>query len=397
MVQCVNCDNKALPQELSSKQSLNLILNTNYQYRLRLETSSRGSCLETLRVRENGKYLLYVESPSIANSTVPPQLKCTLTVERAPNNVAIPLIVGIVIIVVLFIGCLVTTRFKLIDRLSKKRVHFLKRGSSQLTSLAYDLQAPLPATASPTVSTDATPKPTKTKRLLSLDAFRGFGEWRITKHMFRSSGNVFLALIAMIFVNYGSGGYAEFEHGPWHGITFADIVFPFFVWMLGTSMVISLKNASDRSVSKRSTLIKAAIRTLKLFVSLTFCRIDRLTPTILCIFRSLVSFWIRALKWYSLMCAFSVFSNDLPSSMVWWLRLRFCFCGRNSTRCPLSSVRRIVLNWEEASNWPVWCMTSLTFLFNGWLTWVSLCSGYWSFISFHLRTARQDISDLVSS
>lgn len=273
MVQCVNCADRALPQELSSQQSLNLILNTNYQYRLRLETSSRGSCLETLRVRENGKYLLYVESPSIANSTAPHQLKCTLTVDRAPNNVAIPLIVGIVIIVVLFIGCLVTTRFKLIDRLSKKKVHLLKRGASQQTPLSYDLQVPLPATTS---SADDTSKPVKTKRLLSLDAFRGFGEYRITKEMFRSSGNAFLALIAMIFVNYGSGGYAEFEHGPWHGITFADIVFPFFVWMLGTSMVISLKNASDRSISKRSTLIKAAVRTLKLFVSLISRRIDRL-------------------------------------------------------------------------------------------------------------------------
>jgi heparan-alpha-glucosaminide N-acetyltransferase len=85
----------------------------------------------------------------------------------------------------------------------------------------------------------------------------------------------------MIFVNYGSGGYAEFEHGPWHGITFADIVFPFFVWMLGTSMVISLKNASDRNVSKRSTLAKAAIRTVKLFVRSISCEIDRTTEIIL--------------------------------------------------------------------------------------------------------------------
>ena len=73
----------------------------------------------------------------------------------------------------------------------------------------------------------------------------------------------------MIFVNYGGGGYAEFEHGPWHGITFADIVFPFFVWMLGTSLVISLKNASAKNVSKRTTLIKTVTRTLKLFVSRT--------------------------------------------------------------------------------------------------------------------------------
>jgi hypothetical protein len=172
VVQCVSCAYKVLIQDLSSQKSLNLTLNTNYQYRLRLETSSRGSCLETLHVRENGKYLLYVESPSVANSTAPPQLKCTLTVEREPNNVAIPLIVGIVIIVVLFISCMVNTRLKLIDRLAKKKDYFLKRATAQQTPFAYDLHSP----ASATVSTDSAPKPAKTKRLLSLDAFRGFGK-----------------------------------------------------------------------------------------------------------------------------------------------------------------------------------------------------------------------------
>jgi len=76
-----------------------------------------------------------------------------------------------------------------------------------------------------------------------------------------------LALVAMIFVNYGGGGYAQFDHSPWHGITFADIVFPFFVWMLGTSMVFSLKNALDKDVSKAILIKKILLRTLKLFVS----------------------------------------------------------------------------------------------------------------------------------
>lgn len=71
----------------------------------------------------------------------------------------------------------------------------------------------------------------------------------------------------MIFVNYGSGGYAQFEHAPWHGITFADVVFPFFVWMLGTSLIFSFRNAIDKGASKRTLLKRVAIRTLKLLVS----------------------------------------------------------------------------------------------------------------------------------
>ena len=69
----------------------------------------------------------------------------------------------------------------------------------------------------------------------------------------------------MIFVNYGGGGYVQFEHSPWHGITFADVVFPLFVWILGASLVFSLKNALDKGASKRTLLFKVAIRTLKLF------------------------------------------------------------------------------------------------------------------------------------
>lgn len=71
----------------------------------------------------------------------------------------------------------------------------------------------------------------------------------------------------MIFVNYGGGGYAFFEYSAWHGMTFADLVFPLFVWICGAAMVFSLKNGFDKGVSKRGLLGKVALRTLKLFVS----------------------------------------------------------------------------------------------------------------------------------
>ena len=77
----------------------------------------------------------------------------------------------------------------------------------------------------------------------------------------------------MIFVNYGGGGYAQFEHVSWHGITCADIVFPLFVWILGISLILSLKNAIDKDISKCKLLRKVAIRTIKLFVRI-FCKIE---------------------------------------------------------------------------------------------------------------------------
>tara|TARA_B110000090_G_C13209553_1_gene380286 strand:+ start:72 stop:581 length:510 start_codon:yes stop_codon:yes gene_type:complete len=42
-----------------------------------------------------------------------------------------------------------------------------------------------------------------------------------------------MCLGMMIFVNYGGGGYWFFDHAAWNGLTFADILFPWFMWVMG--------------------------------------------------------------------------------------------------------------------------------------------------------------------
>lgn len=62
-------------------------------------------------------------------------------------------------------------------------------------------------------------------RLASLDVFRGF------------------AIAAMVLVNNpGDWGalYPPLAHAEWHGWTFTDTVFPFFLFIVGVSMVLSL-------------------------------------------------------------------------------------------------------------------------------------------------------------
>lgn len=58
------------------------------------------------------------------------------------------------------------------------------------------------------------------KRLKSLDCFRG------------------ITILMMIFANYGCGGYEVLEHVPWDGIHFADFIFPWFIFIMGTTMAI---------------------------------------------------------------------------------------------------------------------------------------------------------------
>ena len=85
------------------------------------------------------------------------------------------------------------------------------------------------------------------QRLASLDTFRG------------------LALTLMIFVNYGGGGYWFFEHSDWNGITVADLLFPWFIFMMGVSMHLSFRSMVKRNLSAWETWKKILMRTAKLF------------------------------------------------------------------------------------------------------------------------------------
>ena len=85
-------------------------------------------------------------------------------------------------------------------------------------------------------------------RLLSLDSFRG------------------LALSVMIFVNYGGGGYWFFSHAEWNGLTVADLVFPWFVWMMGCSMPMSFASLAKQGVGRRAATLKVLRRSFILFL-----------------------------------------------------------------------------------------------------------------------------------
>jgi len=73
-----------------------------------------------------------------------------------------------------------------------------------------------------------------------------------------------LTIIAMILVNTPgtwSAVYNPLLHAPWHGLTPTDLVFPFFLFIVGISITFAYQNKS----LDRSTLSKISIRSLKLF------------------------------------------------------------------------------------------------------------------------------------
>ncbi|MBN1924330.1 MAG: DUF5009 domain-containing protein [Prolixibacteraceae bacterium] len=89
------------------------------------------------------------------------------------------------------------------------------------------------------------------KRLFSLDALRGF------------------TIAGMILVNVpGSWDhvYPMLRHASFNGLTLADLVFPFFLFIVGASIVLALGKRLEQNVSKTKIAGKIIYRTLVIFV-----------------------------------------------------------------------------------------------------------------------------------
>src|SRR6476620_2576570 len=82
-------------------------------------------------------------------------------------------------------------------------------------------------------SSPMSPEPAAAKvgsgRLLSLDVFRG------------------ATILAMLLVNNPGGEpvYWPLDHADWHGWTPTDLIFPFFLFIVGTALAYSLRKYRD--------------------------------------------------------------------------------------------------------------------------------------------------------
>ncbi|CAL1292528.1 unnamed protein product [Larinioides sclopetarius] len=164
------------------------------------------------------------------------QTECSLICDKEPEPTYYPVIIALSFYGLLFIlyalGGFVY-RSALFN-------NFFRQNSLDVST---DLAA---AFSSSSTIDDKKPKPSQ-QRLRSLDTVRG------------------IAIVVMIFVNYGGGRYWYFEHAHWNGLTVADLVFPWFIWMMGMSMAFSLKSQLRKIVSKKKIFWKIVKRSVKLF------------------------------------------------------------------------------------------------------------------------------------
>jgi predicted acyltransferase len=90
----------------------------------------------------------------------------------------------------------------------------------------------------------------ETKRLLSLDAFRGF------------------TIAAMILVNFPGNWdhvFSPLLHSEWNGITFTDLIAPFFLFIVGVSIAFAYTRRLEAGAPPRSLHLKLVTRSLKIF------------------------------------------------------------------------------------------------------------------------------------
>ncbi|XP_042507854.1 heparan-alpha-glucosaminide N-acetyltransferase-like [Macadamia integrifolia] len=88
-------------------------------------------------------------------------------------------------------------------------------------------------------STASTSKKHQSQRLASLDVFRG------------------VTVATMIFVDHAGGLFPVINHSPWNGITLADFVFPFFLFIVGVSLALAYKKPELRCTATKKSILRA--------------------------------------------------------------------------------------------------------------------------------------------
>ena len=91
---------------------------------------------------------------------------------------------------------------------------------------------------------------TTSSRLNSLDVFRG------------------ATIAAMILVNNPGNdfAFAPLKHAAWNGWTPTDLIFPFFLFIVGVSLVLSFRSRIDRGESKQTLIVHTLRRSVIIFL-----------------------------------------------------------------------------------------------------------------------------------
>lgn len=229
--QCWKCpleeawQSPAIVTDLNLNASFSFQVQTRYSTVLEVVRNGSSSCTTTNHFEQYGVYKLDLNN-------------CDISVITKPVNAFLPIFWAFVFLCLLaglrlayqsVYKTAVFRRFLVWVQLRSESPPLLEDEEAQDTAQLLD-------------TAEAAAK--KARRVKSLDAFRG------------------LAITIMIFVNYGGGSYYFFNHSPWNGLTVADLVFPWFIWIMGVSLAISTQSQLRNSMPRKKIVLRVVKRSI---------------------------------------------------------------------------------------------------------------------------------------
>ncbi|KAM8939872.1 heparan-alpha-glucosaminide N-acetyltransferase [Pelodytes ibericus] len=230
----VNATRRTVSAEVDTRHGLTLQLN---------ESSSNGElCRIEYTFREHGNYSLWVK----ANHSDGNNVTCGIIINENPDSSYLPIFIAVIvylgIIIFVSLGSYIFSLQAVQNWLCKK-MNPVETDRLINSELGSPSRADLFGQESQQGAWNSS-----SLRLRSLDTFRG------------------IAIVIMVFVNYGGGGYWFFKHQSWNGLTLADLVFPWFVFIMGTSIYLSLHSMLRKGSTKWKLFGKVLWRSIQLFL-----------------------------------------------------------------------------------------------------------------------------------
>jgi len=241
--ECFDCDTLP-PLPVAKGNASCSLVSATFPFTIEARSSSTGQVVRSsLDLAQRGGYTVSLSTEASA-----------IQLETTYNPVAMseiwgPLVTLLAVVVALFgLRCVVSARAQrseeeAADPIASANGYVVLEPKNEVASTPHETsQAAAPkALIAPALKTAG-----GSTRLNSLDTFRG------------------LSLTFMIFVNYGGGGYWWLDHSSWDGLTVADLLFPWFMWMQGVSMAIALKGRRHAKQSRGAMLTQIARRSATL-------------------------------------------------------------------------------------------------------------------------------------
>ncbi|XP_021917645.1 heparan-alpha-glucosaminide N-acetyltransferase-like isoform X2 [Zootermopsis nevadensis] len=225
--ECEMCDFIEVAR-IPANNTVPLLLTTTFPIDIYLKNNHSTYCYEKYKFEEHGIYAWDVTGDSCSG----------VRIIQNPDISYISIVVAFFIYLAAFLLWMTGKLIYSSDWLTQIRVR-----RSPFSELESDLGSPSSTDGPPLIRSEVA---RLRGRVKSLDVFRG------------------ISISLMIFVNYGGGHYWFFKHTPWNGLTVADLVFPWFLWIMGASMAISLRSYLRSCISRKRLFLRVLLRSVTL-------------------------------------------------------------------------------------------------------------------------------------